>query len=64
MDEVLRPYHHTAPVAGRQTTFAMLEYPRDKPPTVVQVDENAWVRLSELPTSLADELRERFNLDQ
>jgi hypothetical protein len=43
MDDVLRPYHHTAPVAGRMTTFAMLEYPRDKPPREIVIGENRWV---------------------
>lgn len=44
MDDVLRPYHHTAPVAGRQTTFCMLEYPREQPPAVIEVDGVRWVR--------------------
>jgi hypothetical protein len=44
MDEVLRPYHHTAPVAGRMTTFCMLEYPRDKPPHEIVIGEHRWVR--------------------
>ena len=43
MDEVLRPYHHTAPVAGRMTIFAMLEYTRDKPPREIVIGENRWV---------------------
>lgn len=44
MDEVLRPYHHTAPVAGRLTTFCMLEYPKEFPPAVIEVDGVRWVR--------------------
>lgn len=43
MSEVLRPYHHTAPVAGRMTTFAMLEFPREDPPEAIEVDGRRWV---------------------
>jgi hypothetical protein len=45
MDDVLRPYHHTAPVAGRMTTFCMLEYPKEFPPAVIEVDGVRWVRV-------------------
>ena len=44
MDDVLRPYHHTAPVAGRMTTFAMLEYERDSPPREIVIGDVRWVR--------------------
>ena len=43
MADVLRPYHHTAPVAGRMTTFAMLEFPKEDPPDAIEVDGRLWV---------------------
>lgn len=43
MDDVLRPYHHTAPVAGRMTTFATMEFPKERPPREIVIGENRWV---------------------
>ena len=45
MPDVLRPYHHVAPVAGTMTVFCGLEYPRDAPPDAIEVDGVRWVRV-------------------
>ena len=33
---------HVAPVAGRMTVFASVEYPRDEPPTSIEIDGHTW----------------------
>lgn len=42
-DDILRPHYHVAPVTGTPTVFAFLEYPKDKPPKVIQVGDETWV---------------------
>ena len=63
MDDVLRPYHHTALVAGRMTTFCMLEFPRECPPREIVIGENRWVRV-DARTDLIEEIIERLTLGE
>lgn len=34
--------YHVAPVAGRMTVFASVEYPRDEPPERIEIDGRTW----------------------
>jgi hypothetical protein len=38
-----KPYYHVAPINGRLTVFANLEYPADEPPKTIEVDGHVWV---------------------
>jgi len=41
-------YHeadHVAPVAGRMTVFASVEYPADEPPETIEIRGEAFVRV-------------------
>lgn len=63
MDDILRPYHHTAPVAGRQTTFCMLEYQKEHPPREIVIGEHRWVRV-DTRTNLIEETIEKLTLGE
>lgn len=37
------PYYHCAPVSGRMTIFANVEYPRDNPPDAIRIGDDLFV---------------------
>lgn len=41
----LEPIHHHAPMGGRMMTCANVEYPMDKPPKEIRIDDNVWRRV-------------------
>ena len=43
MRDPSKPYYHTAPVGGRPTVFANVEYPADEPPKTIEIDGHVWV---------------------
>lgn len=44
-DDPLVPISHHAPVGGRMITCANVEYPVDKPPKEIRIDDNVWRRV-------------------
>lgn len=44
-DDPLEPIHHHAPMGGRMMTCANVEYPVDKPPKEIRIDDNVWRRI-------------------
>lgn len=42
--EQSRQFYHVAPVLGKPTVFASIEYPRDKPPAELVIDGIVWRR--------------------
>lgn len=42
VDGSSRVAYHAAPVAGRMTVFASVEYPRDEPPERIEIDGRTW----------------------
>lgn len=44
-----RPYHHCAPVSGRMTVFANVEYPRETPPDAIRIGDDVFVRYVSQP---------------
>lgn len=47
MRDPSKPYHHKAPINGRLTVFANLEYEADKPPKTIEVDGHVWVLMED-----------------
>lgn len=64
MSNVLRPYHHTAPVAGKPTTFASLEFRRSEPPEAIEVDSVMWIRADMIPAEVRMDVYESLGLDR
>lgn len=50
--DVYRPYHHVAPVTGRPTVFASLEYRTSEPPRAIEVDSSRWIRADLIPANV------------
>lgn len=42
--KALKPYSHCAPVSGRPTVFANVEYPEDNPPDAIEIRGNTYLR--------------------
>lgn len=43
-EKALKPYSHCAPVSGRPTVFANVEYPEDNPPDAIEIRGNTYLR--------------------
>lgn len=46
-DDPLVPISHHAPMGGRMMTCANVEYPMDKPPKEIRIDDNVWRRVTD-----------------
>ena len=56
MRDATHPYYNRAPVAGRMTTFAMLEYPSEEPPREIVIGDDRWVLQAQRPRdTMADD---------
>ena len=43
-EDPLRPYCHNAPIHGEMITFANVEYPTEKPPMEIVINDVVWRR--------------------
>lgn len=43
MRDPSKPYYHVAPINGKPTVFANLEYEEEKPPRTIEIDGHIWI---------------------